>query len=162
MDPAMKEQTACRVKQWLGKKAMGFRRHGSAMRRAQAAVEFAFLTILVIFLLIVGVQFAMIGNAALALGQMNYQGARYAAVNPNADQTAVTSYMVSVGSPTVTTNNGANLTVTLTPNTARTFGQPVTVSVVFNAASLVVLPNPFFGISFPTQLQSTETAMTEG
>ncbi len=130
--------------------------------RGQSLVEFALILTLVLLVILLAIQFALIGEAALALGQMNYQGARYAAVNPNADQTAVTSYMVSVGSPTVTTNNGANLTVTLTPNTARTFGQPVTVSVVFNAASLVVLPNPFFGISFPTQLQSTETAMTEG
>ena len=131
--------------------------------RGQSLVEFSLILTLVLLVILLAIQFALIGEAALALGQMNYQGARYAAVNPNADQTAVTSYMVSMGSPTVTANNGANLTVTLTPSTTpRTFGQPVTVSVVFNAASLVVLPNPFFGISFPTQLQSTETAMTEG
>lgn len=131
--------------------------------RGQSLVEFSLILTLVLLVILLAIQFALIGEAALALGQMDYQGARYAAVNPNADQTAVTSYMVSTGSPTVTANNGANLTVTLTPSTTpRTFGQPVTVSVVFNAASLVVLPNPFFGISFPTQLQSTETAMTEG
>ena len=68
---------------------------------AQSMVEFAFALPVVLIVLLVGIQFAIIGEAALALGQVNYQGARYAAVNGNATQDQVNTYMLSVASPTI-------------------------------------------------------------
>src|ERR1700722_2958522 len=92
--------------------------HGPAKRaarkrRGQAAVEFALVLTVAMIVLFVAVQMALIGQAALALGQMNYQGARYAAVHPDAGATSVPSgstelsiqaYMLSVGSSTITNN----------------------------------------------------------
>src|ERR1039458_6514622 len=79
--------------------AFGRRRDGAG--RGQAAVELALIIPIVLCLMVVGIQFALVGVAALGLGQVNYQGARYAATNPSASQSAVQSYMVSVASPII-------------------------------------------------------------
>jgi|SRR5208282_565089 len=130
--------------------------------RAQSAVEFAIALPIVLITLLVGVQFAIIGEAALALGQVNYQGARYAAVYGTATQSAVNSYMISVASPTISANNGAYLSTSLNPAPPCTFGSAITVSVTFDAKHLLALPSPFLGISFPTTLTSSESAFCEG
>jgi len=137
--------------------------------RAQSAVELAMVLPILLVGLLVGVQFAIIGSAALALGQVNYQGARYAAVNTTANQTAVTSYMLSVASPTISKNSGKYLTVSLNPAPPCAYGSSVTVSLTYDASSLLALPNPFLkiphvfpGINFPTKLTSSESAFCEG
>jgi Flp pilus assembly protein TadG len=155
--------------------------------RGQAAVEFALVLTIAMIVLFVSVQLALIGHASVALGQMNYQGARYAAVHPTATVSDVAKYMVSIGSPFVTKNCGSSLTVTMiekdkdgtvtstkgpvtgplcpppappaTP--ARPFNSQVTVNISYDAASQFVLPNPFLGISFPLTLTSSESAMVE-
>jgi TadE-like protein len=134
--------------------------------RAQAAVELALIAPIVLMLLVVGVQLALIGDAALALGQVDYQGTRYAAVNTSATKTDVQSYMVSVGSPLIAANSGGYLTITsMNPDpasqTACAYGGTVTVAVSFDIAHLVALPNPFLGIHFPTALTNTQSAFCE-
>jgi Flp pilus assembly protein TadG len=128
--------------------------------RGQASVELALITPIVLFVMLIGIQYSLLGLAVLGLGQANYQGARYAATNPSAAQSAVQSYMVSVASPIISTGSGKYLTSTLNPSPC-TFGSTVTVAVSFSASHLVVLPNPFFGISFPTTLTNTESAFCE-
>ena len=129
---------------------------------AQSAVEFAFALPVVLIVLVVGIQFAIIGEAALALGQVNYQGARYAAVNGNATQDQVNTYMLSVASPTISANNGSHFHTTLSGGPPCTFGSAVTVSLSYDASNLLALPNPFLGIRFPTTLTSSESAFCEG
>lgn len=129
--------------------------------RGQAAVELALILPLFAVLLVVGIQFAIIGTAALALGQVNYEGARYAANNGSDTQAQIQSYMVSVAAPIISANSGSYLTSTLSPAPPCSFGNSVTVSVTFDASHLIALPNPFFGISFPTSLTNTETAFCE-
>ena len=150
-------------------------------------VEFALVLFVALIVLFVAIQMAFIGQAALALGQMNYQGARYAAVNPTFDCSSVATYMASVGSPTITKHgvscasscaspptaspgNGVKVCVTCSGSTTdctkRAFGDSVQVQVAFDATSVIFLSkdttNPnFFGIPFPTQLTSKETAMSE-
>ena len=149
-------------------------------------VEFALVLFVAMIVLFVAIQMAFIGQAALALGQMNYQGARYAAVNPSLDCNAVANYMESNGSPTVTRHHvkcgtcggaptaspGGGVAMCMvcsgstTDCTKRNFGDSVQVQLAFDATSVIFLstnttsPN-FFGIPFPTQLTSTETAMSE-
>lgn len=130
--------------------------------RAQSAVELALVLPVVLVGLVVGVQFAIIGSAALSLGQANYQGARYASVYTTANQSAVNSYILSVASPTIAANNGAYLTTSLNPAPPCTNGSSITVSLTFDANHLMALPNPFLGISFPTTLTSSESAFCEG
>jgi len=129
--------------------------------RGQAVVEFAIMAPLALFLMLVGIQFAIIGTASLGLGQVNYQGARYAANNPSASQSAVQTYMLSVASPIIAAHSGSYLTSTLSPAPPCTFGTTVTVAVTFDVAHLIALPNPFLGVSFPTTLTNSESAFCE-
>lgn len=131
--------------------------------RGQAMVEFAMVLTVALMVLLLGIQYALIGQAALALNQVAYQGARYASVNPGASQSTITSYMLQVGSPTITKGNGQYLTITVNPTTTpRTFGQTVTVNLSFDDSGQLFLPNPFLGvITFPTTLTSQESAMSE-
>jgi hypothetical protein len=124
-------------------------------------VELALITPIVLFVMLLGVQYAIIGTAALGLGQANYQAARYAATNPTASQSAIQSYMVSVASPIISAGSGKYLSSSLSPAPPCTFGSTVTVSVTFDANHLVALPNPFFGIQFPTSLTNSESAFCE-
>jgi hypothetical protein len=118
----------------------------------------------------VGIQFALIGDCALAVTQLSYVGARYASVHPTYQLTSssggsdVESYMLSVASPTIMSNSGNDLTISMpTPcPTTNSFSNPVTISVQYNLTSKIFLPNPFLGISFPTTVQSTQTAFCEG
>jgi len=130
-------------------------------RSGQAVVEVALVTPIILFVMLLGIQFALIGTAELGLGQADYQGARYAATNPSASQSAVQSYMVSVASPIIGAGGGRYLSASLSPAPPCTFGSSVTVAVTFDASHLVVLPNPFFGIPFPTSLTNSETAFCE-
>lgn len=140
---------------------MGKRRR-LGVGRAQAAVELALITPILIVLLVVGVQLAIVGDAALGLGQVDYQGARYAAVNPSYTQSQVQTYMLSVASPIIAANSGSYLTTSLSPAPPCAFGGSVTVAVSFDIKHLVVLPNPFLGvITFPTTLTNSESAFCE-
>jgi hypothetical protein len=67
----------------------------------QAMVEFALVLFVAMIVLFVAIQMAFIGQAALALGQLNYQAARYAAVNPTFGCSQLATYMSSNGSPTI-------------------------------------------------------------
>ena len=144
-------------------------------RRAQAMVEFALVLIIAVIVLFGSVQLALIGQLALALGQMNYQGVRYAALSPDCiDATSgcglsnqsITQYMLSVASPTIVsiTNANANaLTVTYknmtNPGVKRLAGDTVKISCILDISSKIFLPN--LGLPFPTKLTHTEQAFTE-
>lgn len=159
--------------------------------RAQAMVEFALVLSVAMIVLFVSIQMAFIGQAALALGQMNYQAVRYAAVNPTLGCTGVATYMASNGAPTVASKGvscpngdsgcGTGLTVSSGQGvhacmvcttasgsncTQRKFGDQVQLQLAFDATSVIFLSSNktspnFFGIPFPTVLTSTETAMSE-
>jgi hypothetical protein len=133
------------------------------VRRGQAFVEFALIAPVALIVVLVGVQLAVIGFAALSLGEVDYQGARYAAVNSTYTQSQVQSYMLSVASPIIATNSGQYLTMSMSPAPPCTYGSSVTVNVSFDISHLVMLPNPFLGVvSFPTSLSNSESAFCEG
>jgi Flp pilus assembly protein TadG len=133
-----------------------------AANRAQAAVEFAIMAPVVIIVMLVGVQFAIIGVAALGLGQIDFQGARYAAINSSASQSQVQTFMLSAASPLISAGSGKYLTVNLTPAPPCAFGSTVTVAVTFDVNHLIMLPNPFLGlINFPSSLSNSQSAFCE-
>jgi Flp pilus assembly protein TadG len=164
------------------------RRNERTGSSGQAMVEFALVLFVAMIVLFVAIQMAFIGQAALALGQINYQGARFAAVNQCATPSDIATYMVLNGSPTITKGCGSKLTVTVSDNgtslgtgtpscsgtftppttcgSPRSFGDSILVSVTFNTSNIIFLSksttNPnFFGIPFPKQLASQETSMSE-
>jgi Flp pilus assembly protein TadG len=126
----------------------------------QSLVETGLIMPVILFVMLIGIQYAIIGLAVLGLGQANYQGARYAAINSSATSSSVQSYMASVASPIIGAGSGQYLTSSVSTLPC-TFGASVTVSVTFNATHLIALPNPFFGIPFPTSLTNSETAFCE-
>lgn len=113
--------------------------------------------------MLVGIQYAILGAAALGLGQADYQAARYASVNTGSDQSGVTSYILAQASPLITASNGKYLTVKVNAGASPcTFGNSVTVALTFDLNHLVVLPNPFMGmVTFPSTISNSESAMCE-
>jgi len=135
----------------------------SRISRGQSMVEFAILAPVALVVMLVGIQFALIGQAALAVSQASYLGARNASVNGTLTSSTLSTAIQNQMSPTI---SGA--TVTLTPGgdascgPPRTFGCPFTVAVTYDASSKIFLPsNTLLGITFPTSLTFSESAMTE-
>jgi Flp pilus assembly protein TadG len=140
--------------------------------RGQAMVEFALISTVALIVLLIGIQFALIGQAALALSQGSFAVARYASLNAGTLGTngSVSSTLVqSLVSSSIYTNSGSDLSVKIasfdqtTGNTTTTpqFGDRLVISLSYNASSKLVLTNPFLGISFPTNLKASESAMYE-
>jgi Flp pilus assembly protein TadG len=134
--------------------------------RGQAFVEFALLSTLAMIVLLVGVQFAIIGQAALAVTQASYVASRAASVNTSVTNDNISNVISAQLSPTITSPANA-LTMNMvtaadsTCTPSRGFGCQVTVTITYNATSKIALPNPFMGMSFPTTLTSTQQMMTE-
>jgi Flp pilus assembly protein TadG len=136
------------------------------MSRGQDLVEFALISTLVIFVLVLGVQYALLGQTVLALGQSASTIARYAAVNPgtvsSGKASSLPTAVQNMLSPNLLSNGGADLTVTLTSSPGTAFGDTCTVSLSYSATSEIMLPNPFFGIPlFPTTLIAQDSQLYE-
>jgi hypothetical protein len=101
----------------------------------QAMVEFALVLFVAMIVLFVAIQMAFIGQAALALGQLNYQAARYAAVNPTFGCSQLATYMSSNGSPTVVRKGVTCLNAPCTLPTSNSVGTGVRVCMVCTKAS---------------------------
>src|SRR5258707_15408256 len=84
----------------------------SRLERGQSMAEFALLAPLFTFVVFLGITFAVIGQSALAVSQLAYNGARYAAVNPGLTSSQVQTYIKSgaVGSPSITSGGGSSRT----------------------------------------------------
>jgi len=132
-------------------------------RRGQSAVELALIVPIVLVIMLVGIQFALIGQAALAVSQASYLGARTAQINGSLTSATLATAISNQMSPTI---SGATVTLTPagTPNCGppRTFGCQFSVAISYDASSKIFLPsNTLLGITFPTNLTFTESAMTE-
>ncbi len=134
----------------------------------QAMVEFALIAVVALAVMLIGIQFAIIGQAALAVSQASFVGARAASVNETLDSASLKTAIANEMSPTIS----ATAQITLTPGgdascTAgakggRSYGCPINVTVSYDATGKIFLPSKtLLGIKFPTNLSSTESAMTE-
>ena len=95
--------------------AGSLRPRSSRVSRGQSTVEFALVSVLGLVVMMVGVQFALIGQVALSLSQGASALARYAAVNPGSFGTdngtaSLPSAASALLSPTI---NDSKLTVTI-------------------------------------------------
>jgi Flp pilus assembly protein TadG len=150
--------------------------------RGQTMVEFAMVSVLALVVIMIGVQFALIGQSALALSQGASAIARYAAVH---ESTLGASYsgapnaaMQKLLSSTLGTNSWGDLTVTITSVKAGTASTTTTtptsktdraaVTLNYDATSKLMMPNPFMkvpgffpGINFPTALSAQDQQLYE-
>jgi len=154
----------------------------SRISRGQAMVEFALISTLAIIVMVVGVQYALIGQAALAVSQGASVLARYAAVNPgalgdstgNGAATLNTAAQQLLSSSICPDSTCSKLTVTIasyqgnstTSTTAKpALGDRLVINLSYNATSKIALPlsksGTFLGISFPTTLAASDSQMYE-
>jgi Flp pilus assembly protein TadG len=138
-------------------------------------VEFAMGATLTLVVMLVGVQFAIIGQAALALSQGASTLARYAAVHPGTVSSGTGSSLPTPAqqllSPTILTSSGSDLTVTVTslkPDGTPETGTPiqgqdqVIINLSYNVAQKVALPtSTLLGLSFPTNLTASDSQLYE-
>jgi Flp pilus assembly protein TadG len=171
-----------------GKKAMSvFRR---AFYRGQSMVEFAMISALVFAVMLLGIQYALIGQAAVALSQGTSALARYVANNPGAlgpnngsgikggSLKAAQQEVLKEMLPSSIQTNGLNdVTITITSNTASGATEKgnivpqsdqLIITLQYDATSKLVLPNPFMaippifsGITFPTAVSASDSQMYE-
>src|SRR5271156_5371135 len=143
--------------------------------RGQSAVEFALISVFALAVMVLGIQYAMIGQAAVAVSQGSSALARYAASNTgnslgtyngSVKASALPAAAQEVLSQSILTNGGGDLTVIVTSvdgngNAVTTpiQGNQLTVSLSYATTSKLAVPNPFLaipplfpGISFPTSV----------
>ena len=148
-------------------------------------VEFAMISALVFAVMLFGIQYALIGQAAVAVSQGSSALARYVAGNPGALGTsngtvkgsALPAAAQELLSQSILTNGGDDLTVTVTSKTA-TGGtesgkivpqsDQLIIALSYDSTSKLVLPNPFLavppifpGITFPTSVAASDSQMYE-
>jgi hypothetical protein len=149
----------------------------SGISRGQSMVEFALISSVALTVMLVGIQFALIGQAALAVSQGSSALARYAAVNPgtlgpnsSVSASSLPTAAQQLLSSSILTSSGADLTVTTASyagTTATTTSSPgytdrAVISMSYNAASKIFLPSStLLGIHFPTTLTATDSQMYE-
>ncbi len=150
------------------------RLHRSRISRGQSMVEFAMISSVALAVMLIGVQFAVIGQAALAVSQGSSALARYVAVNPGTFGTqngtaTLPSAASALLSPTI---NDAHLTVTIASyqndgSTVETgtiipSQDQVKISLSYDATNKIFLPtHTILGISFPTSLTAAESQLYE-
>lgn len=127
----------------------------------------------------VAIQFAVVARDSMALGQLSYQAARWAAAPSNsaADCNSVVDYiknnsvapqpvMMIINAAGISCNSGSGVVVTMVcPGgscTARTQGSPVQIELAMPIARDLFLGGSFFGVIFPSTLSNQTSALTQG
>ena len=138
-------------------------------------VEFALISIFVLVVMLVGIQFALLGQAAVAVNQGTSALARYASENPGTvggatgnGTVTLTDSMKALLPPTIGTNGWSDLTVTITSyqgNSATVtatpqFGDTFVISFTYNTQSKIFVPNNSLGfVSLPSTLSASNTQL---
>ena len=154
----------------------------SRISRGQSMVEFALMAPVALAIMVLGIQFAIIGQAALAVSQGSSALARYVAINPDALGTtngtvkasALTTAQQALLSSSILTNGGADLTIKVTSltGTGAAENNPpvgtvdrVVINLSYNTVTggKIVLPTKtFLGLTFPGAVGATDSEMYEG
>jgi Flp pilus assembly protein TadG len=147
----------------------------SRVSRGQAMVEFALISVVALAVMVLGIQYALLGQAALAVSQGASALARYAATHPATVTSGTASGLPTAAkqllSPTILTNGGGDLSVTvasLTGTGATETGtivpqsDQVKITLSYTTTSKIFLPSTtLLGATFPATLASTDSQMYE-
>lgn len=130
-------------------------RIAGGMSRGQSMTEMTFMVLGGVVIIVTALGGAIVLNQGMAVKQLAYQGARYAATNPGYDIPTITAF-VKNAEPAALKNG--NLVVTVSPDTTpRTQGTDVSVSVTYTGPAIVV---PSI-LPLPNSISSTDTTMTQ-
>ena len=123
--------------------------------RGQSYVEMIFTVLGVSVVIITAIEGSIVLNRGMAVKQLAYQGARYAAANPGYNSSTILAF-VSQSEPQILSQG--NIQVSMSPNTTpRSTGTAVSVSVTFTGPTIAV-PSV---ISFPSTISATNIAMSQ-
>jgi hypothetical protein len=123
--------------------------------RGQSSTEMIFTVLSISVVIITAVEGSIVLNRGMAVRQLAYEGARYAAANPGLDSATVLAF-VSRAEPSVLAQGSVQATMSPT-TTPRSQGTPVSVSITFTG-STVAMPSM---VSFPATISATNVAMSE-
>ena len=129
----------------------------SSWRRTpgQSYVEMVFTVLGVSVVIITAIEGSIVLNRGIAVKQLAYQGARYAAANPGFNSATILAF-VSRAEPSALMQG--TIQVSMNPYTApRTHGSAVAVSVSFTGPTMAV-PSV---ISFPATISANDVAMSQ-
>ncbi len=131
---------------------------GRLLRRGsggQSATEMAMMSLVAAAMIVTALQGAITLSRGIAVRQLAYQGARYAAANPAYDSSTVIGFIEQSVPSALSTGQ---LNVTMNPESApRPQGSAVSITIAFTG-STVASPSV---ISFPATVSATDTAMSE-
>ena len=140
-------------------------RTNPALRRpltiGQTMVEFAFILPLLLILMLGVIQMILVGGAALAVNEAAVASARYAALNPSADESTIDSYLRNIASPLIADANLHRAVLEAPTGPPRHTGTPVSVTVTYDMGGKLFLGTSFFGINFPDQVSVKQTMTSE-
>jgi hypothetical protein len=123
--------------------------------RGQSYVEMIFTVLGVSVVIITAIEGSIVLNRGMAVKQLAYQGARYAAANPGFSSATILAF-VSQAEPSVLTQG--TIQVSMSPSTTpRSTGTAVSVSVSFTGPTMAV-PSV---IKFPATISATNIAMSQ-
>jgi hypothetical protein len=123
--------------------------------RGQSFVEMIFTVLGVSVVIITAIEGSIVLNRGMAVKQLAYQGARYAAANPGFNSSTILAF-VSQAEPSALTQG--TIQVSMSPSTTpRSTGTAVSVSVTFTGATMAV-PSV---IKFPATISATNVAMSQ-
>ena len=123
--------------------------------RGQSYVEMVFTVLGVAVVIVTAIEGAITFNRGMAVKQLAFEGARYAAANPGYSSSTVLTFM-SQAEPSIL--HQGTISVSMSPSsTPRSTGTAVSVSVTFNGPA-VATPSI---VSFPTTIKATDVAMSQ-
>lgn len=129
--------------------------HLTGAHRGQSYVEMIFTVLGVSVVIITAIEGSIVLNRGIAVKQLAYQGARYAAANPGFSSSTVLAF-VSKTEPSALTQG--TIRVSMSPSTTpRAHGTAVSVSVSFTGPTIAV---PSI-ISFPATISATDVTMSQ-
>ena len=158
---------------------------GNRASRGQSAVEFALISTFALALMLLGVQFALVGQAAIAVSHGASSLARYVANHPGAlgtnngtlQASALSADVKNLLSSSLLTNGGNDLTINVNSYTGTGGSQggtpvaasdKVVIALSYVTTSKIAVPNPFLqipgifgGIAFPNPVGASSSQMYE-
>jgi hypothetical protein len=127
----------------------------ASAHRGQSFVEMIFTVLGVSVVIITAIEGSIVLNRGMAVKQLAYQGARYAAANPGFNSSTILAF-VSQAEPSVLTQG--TIQVSMSPSTTpRATGTVVSVSVTLTGPTMAV-PSV---IKFPATISATNVAMSQ-